>query len=109
MTVQLVVFPAKDLDATKQLFTTLLGVDPYVDQPYYVGFRLGELEFGLDPHGTSTGPICYWPAEDIDARVQELVSAGAELEQAPHDVGGGLMVASLTDPNGSTIGLRQAP
>ncbi|MDT4919439.1 MAG: hypothetical protein QOI15_341, partial [Pseudonocardiales bacterium] len=30
MTMSLVVFPAKDLDATKKLFSTLLGSDPYV-------------------------------------------------------------------------------
>jgi predicted enzyme related to lactoylglutathione lyase len=109
MTMQLVVFPAKDLDRTKKLFSSLLGSEPYVDQPYYVGYRVGELEFGLDPNGDSAGPVCYWPTDDIEARVRMLVESGAEVEQAPHDVGGGLQVATLTDPSGSTIGLRQSP
>jgi predicted enzyme related to lactoylglutathione lyase len=109
MTMQLVVFPAKDLDATKKLFTTLLGTEPYVDQPYYVGFRAGELEFGLDPNAESTGPICFWATSDIAASVAELAAAGAEVSQPPHNVGGGLQVATLTDASGSTIGLRQAP
>ena len=56
---QLVVFPTKDLDGTKKIFSTLLGTDPYVDGPYYVGFRAGGPEVGLDPNGTG-GPICYW-------------------------------------------------
>jgi hypothetical protein len=37
-----------------------LGVAPYVDAPYYVGFKVGELEVGLDPNGHrkgQTGPI----------------------------------------------------
>jgi predicted enzyme related to lactoylglutathione lyase len=109
MTMQLVVFPAKDLDATKKLFTAMLGTEPYVDQPYYVGYRAGDLEFGLDPSADSTGPICYWEVADIAATVQALTAAGAELAQPPHNVGGGLQVATLTDPSGSLIGLRQPP
>ena len=109
MTMSLVVFPAKDLDASKSLFTALLGTEPYVDQPYYVGYRVGELEFGLDPNADSAGPICYWAVTDIEARVQALVAAGAALAQAPHNVGGGLQVATVTDASGNTIGFRQAP
>ena len=33
-----IVYPVKDLAAAKSLFAELLGVEPYVDQPYYVGF-----------------------------------------------------------------------
>jgi hypothetical protein len=29
-------------------FLQLLGVDPYVEQPYYVAFRLGDQEICLD-------------------------------------------------------------
>jgi predicted enzyme related to lactoylglutathione lyase len=109
MTMQLVVFPAKDLDAAKKLFTTLLGGEPYVDESYYVGYRTGDVEFGLDPNADGSGPVCYWEVSDIDATVRVLVAAGAEVAQPPHNVGGGLQVATLTDPNGSVIGLRQPP
>jgi predicted enzyme related to lactoylglutathione lyase len=109
MTMSLVVFPAKDLDASKTLFSALLGTEPYVDQPYYVGYRVGDLEFGLDPNAGSAGPICYWPVTDIDAGVQSLSKAGAEVAEEPHDVGGGTKIAKLTDPSGSVIGLRQSP
>lgn len=104
----LVVFPAKDLDATKKLFTTLLGSEPYVDQPYYVGFRAGDLEFGLDPNGAA-GPICFWDVDDIEASVRSLVSAGGELDEAPHNVGGGKLVAKVKDANGNVIGLTESP
>jgi predicted enzyme related to lactoylglutathione lyase len=109
MTMQLVVFPAKDLDATKKLFTAMLGAEPYVDQPYYVGYRAGDLEFGLDPNADGNGPICYWEVADINDTISALEAAGAAVAQPPHDVGGGLQVATLTDPNGSVIGLRQPP
>jgi predicted enzyme related to lactoylglutathione lyase len=104
---QLIVYPVKDLEKTKDQFTQLLGSDPYVDGPYYVGYRTEGREIGLDPHGSSSGPIAYWETEDIAARVDELRSAGWQVASDAKDVGGGLLVAQLTDSNGNTIGLRQ--
>lgn len=103
---KLVVFPAKDLDGTKKIFSTLLGADPYIDGPYYVGFRASGLEVGLDPNATG-GPICYWDVDDIAATVQSLIAAGATLDQAPTDVGRGLLIAKVKDADGNVIGLRQ--
>jgi predicted enzyme related to lactoylglutathione lyase len=104
---QLVVYPVKDLEQAKELFTQLLGADPYVDGPYYVGYRSEGREIGLDPHGSSNGPIAYWDTEDIAAKVDELRSAGWQVSSDAKDVGGGLLVAQLSDSNGNTIGLRQ--
>lgn len=105
----LLIFPVKDFAAAKTLFTTLLGVEPYVDgPPYYVGYRVGDLEIGL-AQGDSSGPIAYWNTDDIHGRVDELVAAGARIREAARDVGGGLLVATVTDAEGSVIGLRQHP
>ena len=79
-----------------------------VDGKFYVGFRTGGLEVGLDPNGTG-GPICYWDVDDIAASVQSLVAAGATLDEAPHDVGRGLLVAKVRDADGNAIGFRQQP
>jgi predicted enzyme related to lactoylglutathione lyase len=105
---QLVVYPTKDVEAAKKIFSTLLGTDPYVDSEYYVGFRAGGLQVGLDPTGTA-GPICYWDVDDIAASVQSLVAAGATLDEAPHDVGRGLQIAKVRDADGNILGLRQSP
>jgi hypothetical protein len=46
---------------------------------YYVQFRVGGLEVGLDPHGHQkgmTGPIGYWAVGDIKQSLAELVEAG---------------------------------
>jgi predicted enzyme related to lactoylglutathione lyase len=103
---KLVVFAAKDLDAAKKIFGTLLSADPYIEGPYYVGFRSGELEVGLDPNATG-GPICYWDVADIEASVQALVAAGATVDQPATDVGRGLLIAKVKDADGNVIGLRQ--
>jgi predicted enzyme related to lactoylglutathione lyase len=112
MTIRTITIPVKDLDAAKALYSTLLGVPPYADQPYYVGFRPeGSPEIGLAPNGHAqgmTGPITYWHVADAAAAVEELVAAGASEEQAVRDVGGGNLTATVRDADGNVIGVFQA-
>jgi predicted enzyme related to lactoylglutathione lyase len=106
---QLIVYPITDVERAKRLFTTLLGTEPYAEAPYYVGYRTEGLEIGLDPNGSSSGPIAYWETEDIAAKVAELTGAGWQVTSDARDVGGGMLIAQLSDDHGSTIGLRQSP
>jgi len=108
-----ITYPVKDLTRAKTLFGALLGVEPYVDEAYYVGFRApGRPEIGLDPNGHAkglTGPVPYWHVGDIRAILADLVGAGAEVVQDIQDVGGGLLIASVKDADGNAIGLAQEP
>lgn len=107
-----IIYPVKDLARAKGLFSALLGVEPYADQPYYVGFRAAEQEVGLDPNGHAkgmTGPVPYWDVPDIRARLGALLDAGAELLQDVQDVGGGKLIASVKDADGNLVGLVQEP
>jgi predicted enzyme related to lactoylglutathione lyase len=105
----LLVYPAKDMASAKTLFKALLGVEPYADMSYYAGFRTGDLEIGLDPNGSSAGPIAYWEVEDIGASLRPLVDAGGQTVSDVTDVGGGLLIATVKDAAGNTLGLRQPP
>ena len=61
--IRLFVYPVKDIAQAKTLYSKLLGIEPYADEAYYVGFRVGDQEIGLDPYGHQkgmTGPIDYW-------------------------------------------------
>lgn len=110
--ISVIIYPVKDLARAKTLYSKLLGVDPYVDAPYYVGFRCGDLEIGLDPHGHSggmTGPVGYREVDDIKKSVQELLDAGAQPHQEVKDVGGGKLTATVRDADGNVIGLIQSP
>ena len=105
-----IVYPVTDVAKAKAVFSELLGVQPYADSPYYVGFRPGDIEVGLVPNGREkgmTGPVAYWNADDIEANVQALLDAGARLGQPVTDVGGGLRTASVRDADENTLGLRQ--
>ena len=109
---QLVVYPVKDIARAKALYREVLGVEPYADQPYYVGFRAGEQEIGLDPNGHAkgmTGPIGYVEVDDIHARLRSLLEAGARRRQGVTDVGGGKLIAWLEDADGNLIGLQHTP
>ena len=107
-----VIYPVSDLAQAKTLYRTLLGVEPYVDEAYYVGFRVGDQEIGLDPHGHRkgmTGPVDYWQVNDIQHSLQLLLDAGAQAQQAVQDVGGGKLIASVKDADGNITGLLQSP
>jgi predicted enzyme related to lactoylglutathione lyase len=110
--IRTITIPVRDLGAATALYATLLGVTPYVEQPYYVGFRPeGAPEVGLDPNGHAsglTGPITYWHVDDIKAALAGLVEAGAEEQQPVRDVGGGALTASVRDADGNVTGLFQA-
>jgi predicted enzyme related to lactoylglutathione lyase len=102
--IKVLVYPAKDVEKAKTLMSAFLGVQPYVDSPYYVGYKVGDLEVGLDPNGSAI--IAYTDVTDIEQSLKELVDAGAEIVQGPKDVGGGLLIAQLKDANGNIVGLR---
>jgi predicted enzyme related to lactoylglutathione lyase len=102
--IQLIVFPAKDLNKAKGFFNTYLGTEPYVDGEYYVGYKLDNLEVGLDPNGQAV--ISYIDTDDIEASLNTLKDNGASVVKEPTDVGGGLLVAQV-DIDGSVLGLRQ--
>jgi len=107
-----IIYPVKDLAQTKALFSALLGVEPYADEPYYVGFRDAGQELGLDPNGHAkgmTGPVPYWHVSDLRGTLAGLLDAGAESLQDVQDVGGGKLIASVKDADGNLVGLIQEP
>jgi len=107
-----IIYPVKDLSQAKTLYSKLVGVPPYVDEPYYVGFRVGDQELGLDPHGHSqgiTGPVGYWEVDDIKQSLELLLGSGAETLQPVRDVGGGKLIATVKDADGNITGLMQSP
>jgi predicted enzyme related to lactoylglutathione lyase len=107
-----VIYPVKDLAQAKPLYSTLLGIEPSMDEPYYVHYNATNQEIGLDPSGHSkgmTGPVGYWHVEDIKGAVAQLLAAGATEQQSVSDTGGGKLMASVTDTDGNVIGLIQLP
>lgn len=107
--IQTVIYPVKDLAKAKAQFTELLGIEPYADSPYYIGFKVGNQDIGLDPNGHQAGVTAYYHVSDIKGSLQKLLDAGAETVEAVKDVGGGRLIGSVKDANGNLIGLLQDP
>jgi predicted enzyme related to lactoylglutathione lyase len=107
--IKTVIYPAKDIAAAKAQFSRLLGVEPYVDSPYYVGFKVGDQDIGLDPNGHRSGPVGYYHVSSIEESLKSLLDAGAQTEQKVRDVGGGKLIATARDAQGNLIGLVQVP
>jgi predicted enzyme related to lactoylglutathione lyase len=105
--IKLLVYPAKDLEGAKAVFGKFLGVKPYADGSYYVGYRLDDLEVGLDPNGQAV--VGYIDVADIKATLQTLLETGATKHQDVKDVGRGLLIAQVKEANGNVLGLRQSP
>jgi predicted enzyme related to lactoylglutathione lyase len=106
--ITVLVYPVSDIDKATTFYTKFLGVEPYAKSPYYVGFRVGDQEIGLDPN-SKIGPIAYTDVEDIKASLAEMTSMGAEVVQDITDVANGLLIAQVKDTNGNVVGFRQQP
>jgi catechol 2,3-dioxygenase-like lactoylglutathione lyase family enzyme len=105
-----VIYPAPDLAMSKQWFTALLGVPPYFDQPFYVGFSVGGYELGLNPSADpALGAETLWGVDDIDVAFAALLAAGATELSPVTDVGDGIRVATVSGPGGSVIGIIDNP
>ncbi len=110
--IQTIIYPVKDLAKAKALYSALLGVAPVNDESYYVGYRVGGQDIGLDPNGHRqgmTGPVGYYHVADIQQSLTDLLAAGAEVQNAAKDVGGGKLIATVKDADGNIIGLMQNP
>src|SRR3954468_6779139 len=100
------IYHVPDLDKGKVWYSKVLGIEPYFDQPFYVGFNVGGYELGLDPDASSTpggdgGAVAYWGVTDAAAVLQGVISLGAKERSALQEVGEGIRVATVFDPFGN--------
>ena len=104
-TIRSLVIPVSDLDATKAVYTALLG-SPHTDEAYYVGYNVDGFEVSLAPQEQTAGPVAYTDVDDLDAARDALLAAGATERSAPRQVAPGARVCVLADNDGNPIGLR---
>ena len=106
-----VIYGTSELEKAKSWYSQVLGIAPYFDEPFYVGFNVGGFELGLDPNAPTgtTGPAPYWGVPDAHAAFQKLIELGATEQSAVQDVGDGILTGLVTDPFGNTLGIIQNP
>jgi predicted enzyme related to lactoylglutathione lyase len=108
-----VIYHVENLDKAKAWYAEVLGIKPYFDEPFYVGFNVGGFELGLDPDmkGVTKGSnaVAYWGVRDVKASYQRALEFGAQPYTEVQDVGGDIRVANVKDPFGNILGLIENP
>ena len=105
-----VIYPAPDLAASKAWYAALLGIEPYFDEPFYVGFDVAGYELALDPDADPAGgPITYWGVADAEVALAQLLAAGAGPHADLREVGDGIRVASVIEPGGAVLAVIENP
>ena len=104
-----VIYHVDDLQKAKAWYAELTGVTPYFDEVFYVGFDINGFELGLDPDfedvERGAQAVAFWKVDDIKETVKKFTNAGAMLSSKIKEVGGGIKVATITDPWGNAVGL----
>jgi predicted enzyme related to lactoylglutathione lyase len=104
-----VIYHVNDIAAARDWYTRATGMEPYFDEPFYVGFDIHGFELGLDPDTTQSVPgnqsVSYWAVDDAETASQKLVGLGGKLIQPRTNVGGEIHVAIVEDPFGNHIGM----
>lgn len=103
-----VIYPSSDLAKDKEFWTTVSGVEPYFDEPYYVGFNIHGAELGLDPNAAQEGlnyPVSYWHVKNAKEAAETLKSQGVAVHSELKDVGGGMMMGTFKDESGNIFGI----
>jgi predicted enzyme related to lactoylglutathione lyase len=108
-----VIYHVHNINQAKEWYSSILGVKPYFDEPYYVGFNIGGFELGLDPDIKTTkignNSVAYWGVDNIEMIFKRLIDMGAKKNSEIQDVGDSIKVASVKDPYGNIIGLIENP
>ena len=106
-----VIYHVADLQAAKEWYIKVTGIQPYFDEPFYVGFDINGCELGLDPSLENIQPgnhsESYWAVESAADAVAKFTEAGATVVQDVTNVGGPIHVAIVADPFGNHIGFIQ--
>ena len=118
-------FWAADMEAAKQWYTELLGIDPYFERLSsdgklgYMEWRLGDYQHELGiihssyaPKGATAGPggaVVYWHVDDVAATLEKITAMGAEEYEPLTSRGAGFITASVIDPFGNILGLMYNP
>lgn len=104
-----VIYHVPDIAAAREWYIRATGIQPYFDEPFYVGFDINGYELGLDPNLAGVLPgnhtVSYWAVDDTEAAAGRLTAIGGKLVQPKTNVGGTICIAVVEDPFGNHIGL----
>ena len=104
------IYKVSDISCAKAWYSKIFGVDPYFDEPYYVGFNIAGYELGLQPEDNALpskegGVVSYWGVENVEEIYKIFIANGASEYEKPTEVGEGIIVATVKDPWNNLVGI----
>ncbi|WP_229790560.1 VOC family protein [Mycetocola manganoxydans] len=117
-------FFTDDIDAAREWYSKLLGIQPYFVRPEtgpaaYIEYRIGDYEHELgiidrrySPHAAVTDPagaVLFWHVDDVEETVAKLLALGAREHEPITPREAGFVTASVVDPFGNILGVMQNP
>jgi predicted enzyme related to lactoylglutathione lyase len=107
------IYQVSDINEGKAWYARALGVAPYFDQPFYVGFEVAGFELGLQAEAPTSekvkNVVAYWGVDNAQMAYDHLIAVGASHHSSPQDVGEGITVATVRDPFGNVLGVITNP
>ena len=107
------IYKVSNIDEAKAWYSQVLGVTPYFDEPFYVGFNVGGYELGLQPDPKNDakvdGVVTYWGVANVQEVFQHLLANGATSYEEPTEVGSGIIVAAVKDLWENVFGIIHNP
>src|SRR5687768_13517480 len=87
------IYKVPDISKAKEWYIKVLGIKPYFDESFYVGFNVGGYELGLHPEEKKSkskegGVTAYWGVDNVEKVFKDLISSGASSYEEPNNVGG---------------------
>lgn len=108
------IYKVGDITKAKEWYSKSFEIQPYFNEPFYVGFNVGGYELGLQPEKEPTknkieSVVTYWGVNNINETYKRLIELGATENEKPYNVGGEIMTATVKDPFGNVVGLIYNP
>ncbi|GAB3514590.1 VOC family protein [Emticicia fontis] len=107
------IYRVDDLAQAKAWYSQVFGIEPYFDEPFYIGFNVGGYELGLQPDAKNDskadGVVTYWGVENVQEVYENVIANGATPFEEPTEVGGGIIVGAVKDLWGNVVGFIYNP
>lgn len=108
------IFQHHDIVSVADWYEKVLQKKPYFTAERYIGFDVGGYELGIFQREEAlitpgTNIEIYWGVESVESELQRLIELWATQRDAPTEVGGGIVMASVIDPFWNIFGMIYNP
>jgi methyltransferase (TIGR00027 family) len=102
-----IMYKASEIEEAKLWYMKLLNIQPVLDTPFLVIFKIGECTLSLAKNNSVSSvnvesSETYWEVDDIDLSYQKLIELGAKVHTPIKEVLN-IRIAKIIDPFGNVV------